>query len=215
MPKVTEQYYKEKKNQILDVAFEIVREIPLYEVTMRDIIKKVGCSQGMIYRYYNNVDEIFVDLMNREIENIDFEDPLSEIFRSERSSIVMIKDAFSLLGQYIVQVQSRIGGKFYYEIQARYMFDEAKKEKILSQLVIKQNMNYFQTTITTYIMENIKNKILKPTISMDMLVLYTSVMVDGIGNQMALGQNEYNNRMFDMLGAYVIDSLGIKDSNSD
>ena len=49
MPKVTEEYLKEKRKYILECTGEILKEKPLYTVTMRDIIKKAGFSQGIIY----------------------------------------------------------------------------------------------------------------------------------------------------------------------
>ena len=64
MPKVTEEYLTGKRNLILECTNEILIEKPLYQITMRDIIKKAGFSQGAIYRYYANIDEIYIDLIN-------------------------------------------------------------------------------------------------------------------------------------------------------
>ena len=66
MPKVKEEYLQKKNNLILDAAFKVCMEKPMAEVSMRDIISESGLSQGGIYRYYSNIDEVFVALINRE-----------------------------------------------------------------------------------------------------------------------------------------------------
>ena len=59
MPKVTDEYIADKKSYILKCTGEILKEKPLYLVTMRDIIKKAGFSHGIIYHYYANLAKIY------------------------------------------------------------------------------------------------------------------------------------------------------------
>ena len=70
MPKVTDQYLADKRNFIIECTGEILKEKPLYQVSMRDIIKKAGFSQGAIYRYYDGLDDIYVDFINKHTTNI-------------------------------------------------------------------------------------------------------------------------------------------------
>lgn len=63
MPKVNEAYISEKKQVILDATFRICMRKPVYQVTMKDVIKETGnMSQGGIYRYYANFYDIFICL---------------------------------------------------------------------------------------------------------------------------------------------------------
>ena len=48
MPKVTDEYLTDKKNYILECTGEILKEKPLYSITMRDIIKRAGFSQRCV-----------------------------------------------------------------------------------------------------------------------------------------------------------------------
>jgi AcrR family transcriptional regulator len=66
MPKVKERYIEEKKAQKLDAAFIIFERKPLYEMTMLDVIKEAGLSKCGIYRYYNDIDEVIIALVNSE-----------------------------------------------------------------------------------------------------------------------------------------------------
>ncbi len=63
MPKVNEAYISEKKQVILDATFRICMRKPVYQVTMKDVIKETGMSQGGIYRYYANFYDILFGLL--------------------------------------------------------------------------------------------------------------------------------------------------------
>lgn len=189
MPKVSEQYLEDKKNQIMDCAWELMREIPLYRITMRDIIKKLGCSQGLIYRYYQSVDEIYANLMNREIQDMDFKSRIAAILQKEEKPEIIIAQLFQELGKYMIEVQQKLGGKFFYELQVEYAFDEEKKRELLSTLLYKQNMVYFQEHILAYIGEQLQKRVLrlkKPTLSIKKLAVFAGAAIDGIGNYAAL-----------------------------
>ncbi|MDE6253402.1 MAG: TetR/AcrR family transcriptional regulator [Lachnospiraceae bacterium] len=58
MPKVNSAYKEERNKYIIDCTLEVLSEKSLEQVSMRDIIKKTGFSQGTIYNYYKNIDEI-------------------------------------------------------------------------------------------------------------------------------------------------------------
>ena len=67
MPKVTEEYLESRRNFILDCAAKVIREKPLYEMTMKGIIKETKLNQGAIYRYYSSLEEIYISIANRDI----------------------------------------------------------------------------------------------------------------------------------------------------
>ena len=63
MPKVTQEYILNKKKKIIDAAYELCLEKTVSTVTMQDIINRTGLSQGGIYRFYKDIDEIFGDML--------------------------------------------------------------------------------------------------------------------------------------------------------
>lgn len=99
VPKVSEEYLTEKRNEILDAAFEVCRCKPAYEVTMSDIVAETGMSQGGVYKYYNNIYSVYAALIDRanmqgnQIEKIDEimqlelkpEDKLERLFNVSKS----------------------------------------------------------------------------------------------------------------------------------
>lgn len=58
MPKVNETYFRERRQYIIDCTQKVLAEKPLEQMNMRDIIRETGFSQGTIYNYYKNMDEI-------------------------------------------------------------------------------------------------------------------------------------------------------------
>ena len=65
MPKVNEEYFEEKRNQILDAAFAVCNRKPAYDVTMSDIVAETGLSQGGVYKYFGNIDSVLAALIDR------------------------------------------------------------------------------------------------------------------------------------------------------
>ena len=59
MPKVTEEYIENKKKRIIEAAYALCLRKTVSTVTMQDIINETGLSQGGIYRFYHDIDEIF------------------------------------------------------------------------------------------------------------------------------------------------------------
>lgn len=46
IPKVSEAYTENRINEILDAALEVSARKPLHKVTMKDIVRQTGLSQG-------------------------------------------------------------------------------------------------------------------------------------------------------------------------
>ena len=63
MPKVTQAYINQKKNLIVQSAAICCDKKAVCSVTMQDVIDESGLSQGGIYRFYQNIDDILVDVL--------------------------------------------------------------------------------------------------------------------------------------------------------
>lgn len=214
MPKVSEEYFVEKRNAILDCAMLLVKEMPLYAITMRNLIKRLGFSQGVIYRYYKSVDEIFIDLMNREIADIeiweDFDKTLAENISFKKCIVRLFED----FANYVYQVQSVVGGKFYYEIQSAYMFDNEKQKTLLTKLIYKKNLEMIQEKMVTYIVTKIDEGTFRLKYPMESFIEYICSGIDGIcdGNavRMEMGQVADDTRIkeqFRMLAEYCVSCI--------
>lgn len=65
MPKMPEDFLLKKREEILDAAQKIALEKPLPHVSMKDLIRACGVSQGAIYHYFSSLDEIWLGLIER------------------------------------------------------------------------------------------------------------------------------------------------------
>lgn len=217
MPRVNKEYLIEKKNCILDCAMEIMQEKPLYQITMRDIIKKMGVSQGAIYRYYSGLEEIFMELMNRETAKITILEEMNHIVEKDCNEAEKLKLMFIELGRYIIEVEESIGGKFYFEFLVHFAFDKKNQLEVLSNLNYKQNLMAAQGIMIQYIYQMVQEGKFQPIYPMDSIVSYVSVTIDGISNDYALmiGAKQVQSSavmdpkiMFQMLGECVLKHLG-------
>lgn len=78
MPKVTEEYYEKKRQAIVDAAYRVCTRKPITSVEMKDVIAETGFSHGVVYRYYEDLDEVLRDLVVR----INRENSISERLHS-------------------------------------------------------------------------------------------------------------------------------------
>src|SRR5471030_3347881 len=129
MPKVTEEYLESRRNFILDCATKVVREKPLYQMTMRDIIKEAELSQGAIYRYYSSLEEFYIAIANRDIPMGIMEKQMDEMISSREKPTTIILEGFRIIAEYIILLQDTLGGKMYFELLVLYAQNIKETEK--------------------------------------------------------------------------------------
>lgn len=79
MPKMPAEFYTQKREEILDAAQRIALEKPLPHVSMKDLIRACGVSQGAIYHYFSSLDEIWLGLIERFYRTDDVLEHLRQI----------------------------------------------------------------------------------------------------------------------------------------
>ncbi|MCR5060364.1 MAG: TetR/AcrR family transcriptional regulator [Saccharofermentans sp.] len=79
MPKVTQEYIDKKCESIVDAAYRVCLRKPVQMVSIMDVINEAGLSQGAIYRYYSNLDEILSDMVTKMRRDYNIIDRLNEL----------------------------------------------------------------------------------------------------------------------------------------
>ena len=87
MPKVTEEYLENKRNMIVEAAYQVCLRKPVEMVTISDVIAETGMSQGAIYRYYNGLDEILAAIATKMRADYNIIDKLEEILSDSSKSL--------------------------------------------------------------------------------------------------------------------------------
>lgn len=187
MPKVTDQYLTDKRNFIIECTGKILKEKPLYLVSMRDIIKKAGFSQGVIYRYYAGLDEIYVDYLNRHTTNIRLEQQIDALLYSEQAESEILSECFSVMGEYIEELMNSIAGKTFFELMVLYAYDIKKRNAIFPKLRLKQSLEYAQQKIIEYVLRNIETGVFHPQVPVQSIIRFTGSFIDGIAQSMVFG----------------------------
>lgn len=57
----------DSKEQILNVAFELIMQKSYNDVSIQDIVNKVGLTKGAFYYFFKNKEELFKEIFNRFI----------------------------------------------------------------------------------------------------------------------------------------------------
>ncbi len=152
MPKVTEEYIQNKKKMIIDAAYDLCIEKTVSTVTMQDIINKTGLSQGGIYRFYKDIDEIFGDMLLDMRKRVFIKEKADEIFNQsgEKSAAEMTYKIFDMLADFMEEELMGIE-KVDFELSVLAMNAPERVEKILSnnreighkEYLINKSMEFF------------------------------------------------------------------------
>ncbi|MEW9095596.1 MAG: TetR family transcriptional regulator [Clostridiaceae bacterium] len=71
-PKVSDEYKKEKKIQLLQAGREVFIKKGYIHATMQDIMDEAGVSRGALYAYFNNIDHVFMEVLKFDDEEISY-----------------------------------------------------------------------------------------------------------------------------------------------
>jgi len=222
MPKVKDEYITDKRNFILECTGEILKEKPLYLITMRDIIKKAGFSQGVIYRYYANLDEIYVDYINKHTNDCLLEQRVDSLVSSEQTETDILAGCLMLLGEYIEELVQSVVGKTFFELVVLYSGDPEKRNAIFPRLKLKQSLEYAQRKTMEYAMCNVAKGVFQPQLPIPSILRFVSVFIDGIAHNAVYNTVEDGDRdsgpeagisaMFQLLAKIVISYMEAKNN---
>lgn len=185
MPKVSTEYLENKKELFLQAALAVCKIKPLYEVTMKDIIRESKISQGGIYRYYSNVDEILVEVINRCSPNADYRQKIDDIIENSRTPKEAFENLFSFMGDYMQSNVTTIG-KILFELTVLMANYPARGRKIQSQIKDGQSSQYFITRMSQVIRGGIASGYFHPVLPEDNILSFVSIAIDGIAVNGAL-----------------------------
>lgn len=224
MPKVKQEYFNHKKGTILDAALAVCKRKPLHQITMKDIIRQSGVSQGGIYRYYKNVDEILVEVMNRSFtNNADFSQMVDNAVTSSKTSTEAVKNLFSLLAEYMNDNATTLG-KFQFELMELVAYSPERIKNMSVQNRHVEGTQYFTNQLFTVIRNGVSAGEFLPVQPLDDIICFTSTSIDGIALDgvlhkcYGLPEKEYGfniSRLIDILSQSIISLLSPVISNAE
>lgn len=181
MPKVSEEYILNKKKMITDAAYELCLEKTVSTVTMQDIINRTGLSQGGIYRFYHDIDEIFADMLVAMRERVNIKPRVDEIF--EQADRIapgeLTNQVFEMLAEFMTAELMGIE-KVDFELSVLAMNAPERVEKILTGAKGVGNMEYIMNRTSEFFKQKMQSGELKARVSSMELLTYISSAYSGI-----------------------------------
>lgn len=181
MPKVTEEYIQRKKKMIIDVAYALCIEKTVSTVTMQDIINRTGLSQGGIYRFYKDIDEIFRDMLIDIRKRIPIKEKVDEIFANieeipDREIAYVI---FDMLAEFMEKELMGIE-KIDFELSILAMNVPHRMDKILTDIPSIGNKEYVMKRTMEHFIKKIEQGKCTPRVSSEELYSYITSAYSGV-----------------------------------
>jgi len=181
MPKVSNEYILNKKKLITDAAYELCIEKTVSTVTMQDIINRSGLSQGGIYRFYSDIDEILSDMLAELRKNSHLKEKADEIFAKTDKipPCEVTYQIFDMLGDYMTQ--ELMGSvKIDFELSVLAMNAPERMKKIISGTNEMGQKEYILMRTAAFFEQSINNTHVEPKVSPDVLMAYITSAYTGI-----------------------------------
>ena len=189
MPKVSEEYFENKKKEIIDAAYQVCLEKPITSVVLQDITDKAGFSHGLIYKYYKNIDEILYELFARINTEVDIEAEWKLILDSSNDWKDVIRKSCNLIKDTLTNAEL---GKLKISVYADAM-SISNPERTVE--IVSKLQNYgrsplydLEDYLRKYLMEVIREESLQPTDSIDAILQFMSISVHGFQTRYAISE---------------------------
>lgn len=181
MPKVTKEYIENKKKMITGAAYELCLEKTVSTVTMQDIINRTGLSQGGIYRFYHDIDEIFADMLMEMRERVSIKDKVDEIFsHADEIPVREVTNRITdMLADFMAEELMGIQ-KVDFELSVLAMNAPARVEKILGDAKGIGNKEYLMLRTSEFYKQKLESGELHARVSEMELLTYISSAYSGI-----------------------------------
>jgi len=179
MPKVSKEYFEKRANEIVDAAIRVCEKKPAYAVTLRDVVKECGISQGGIYNYFSDIDEIFAEIIIRANMENKIDEEKFQIFESGKTPEEIIKEAFNIVGEAVDSAIQKYG-TISNEINTLYLREPERVVKILDKIKTTDTLNIFCGELLKFIELKIDEGYFNPSIPKDRIPSLLTANIQGI-----------------------------------
>ena len=192
MPKVSKEYFDNKRKIILDAALKVFSKKPSYTVSMKDIIKESKLSHGGVYKYYSNIDDIIISLINRNEILVNPKDIIKNNYDYPEKAIFEFLEAYK---NYFFEATKEYG-KIFFELYP-ILINDKKRLKIYARK-ISENINfaYWIETLFIYFDKKINERYFNPITTSQNIYMQIVSMLKGIEMELILTKYYNKNRYY-------------------
>lgn len=199
MPKVSKEYFDNKRKIILDAALKVFSKKPSYTVSMKDIIKESKLSHGGVYKYYSNIDDIIISLINRNKILVNPKDIIKNNYDYPEKAIFEFLEAYK---NYFFETTKEYG-KIFFELYPMIINDRKRLKKYVNKIDSSVNFVYWIETLFGYFDKKIKEKYFNPISNSPNIYIQISSMLEGVEAELIL--TKYYNKYYNKNRDYKID----------
>lgn len=179
IPKVNEDYFDKKKKSIIKAAIDVCSRKPIYQVTMRDIITEAGLSKGGIYRYFSDIDDVLIEVINSCNSKSDYRKDIDLIISESVSTAAALQNLLIFIGDYMQQAPSIIG-KMQFELTVLYSNCPERAAKIFVKIAEQQSGQYFNQQLICLVNQGIASGTFHPILPLNDILAFLRASFDGI-----------------------------------
>ena len=179
MPKVKQEHFVKRANQIVDGALRVCKTKPTHEVTLRDVVKECGISQGGMYCYFTSIDEIFVEILNRAYGEFQFIEAASKIFDSDKPLMELITETLALCGKLTDEMNAKYG-RTLYEISDIFDADPERVVKVIDRIKVSNDTNAAISKLISIIDQEVVHGAVKLKLPKEQIKLLIGLISQGI-----------------------------------
>lgn len=195
MPKVNDEYFENKRKEIIEAAYRVCSRKPITSVVMKDIIAEAGFSHGVIYKYYSDLDEVLRDLVITINSENRIDSRLDAILKSaeadkSKSWKDIIREICNMLAEQMTEIGTDlIKISLYSDMLA--MSEPERVNRITKNLDkdAQSPLLYLITSLEKYLKKIIKQEALKPVKTVDEILQFIIVTYHGIQTGYVLSEN--------------------------
>jgi len=186
-----------RKNQILNAAFEVFVKKGYAKTTMDDIVASSNLSKGALYHYYKSKKELFLSLIDHW-EIYTFKD-----FYDKKSQNKKASDILRFFGENVINTLNEKKHAYIAEIEFRAMSNQDAEIKKRSNVLYGKLLELFEKVVKKGIKENeFKDLDVRKT-SMAFLAIFQSITWFVIADETAVSADEYIRDSIEL----IIDSI--------
>lgn len=187
MPKVNDQYFKKKRNQILDAAFAVCMRKPVYNVFMKDVVIESGLSQGGVYKYFANIDDVLIALINRSNASLTIKADVDLIISSGKTPEFILFEIFEIINTYISSSLSSYG-KIFFELDTIFANEPERFKNARAKIEDVSTLEYLMQKTNTYIEQKVTDGSFKPVLPLQDIFMLIDTSLSGIVHDVTLSK---------------------------
>ena len=182
MPKVNDEYFYNKRKNILDAAIRVFLKKPSYSVNMVDIVKESKLSQGGVYKYYSNIDDIIIALLNSNNITLSPKDVINKYYDNPEK---VIFELFENLKKNFF-IDEKCFGKIMFELMPIFLNDKDRFKKLIQQISKNNSFYYWISELFVFIDKKVDEKYFNPVLKLNDIYIQIIFSIEGLFKELIL-----------------------------